>query len=107
MSRFCYLFELLDGVEEDYQRAHEEISDAVPAAMREAGITTYSLFRRGSLVIAVGECAGDVEETFARLDRNPDNRAWSASIRTLMHDPLEPDGSLRFAPEIWRLPAAD
>lgn len=107
MPRFCYLFELMDGVEEEYQVAHDEIADEVPAAMRVAGITSYSLFRRGSLVVAVGECVGDVDETFARLDRDPDNRAWSTSIRTLMHDPLERDGSLRFAPEIWRMPTVD
>lgn len=107
MPRFCYVFELLDGIEEEYQRRHDEIADAVPAAMRAAGITSYSLFRRGPLVIAVGECVDELDATFARLDGDPDNRAWSASIRTLMRDPLEPDGSLRFAPEIWRMPTVD
>lgn len=102
--RFCYLFEVNEADLAAYQRAHDTIPEAVPAAMRRAGVTSYSLFRRGTLVVAFGTCSSPVDVVFARLDADPDNAAWSGRIRRMMPDPLEPDGSLRFAAEIWRMP---
>lgn len=104
MQRFCYTFELLPGTIELYEKEHEQIWPGVVDAMRAAGIRDYSLFRRGHTVIAWGECERPLEQAFAALDADPANARWSAHIRRLMHDPLDENGELLFAPEVWRMP---
>lgn len=104
MYRFCYTFELLPGTIEIYEKEHEQIWPGVVDAMRAAGIRDYSLFRRGHTVIAWGECERPLEEAFAELDADPANRRWSTHIRRLMNDPLDENGELLFAPEVWRMP---
>jgi cysteine desulfurase/selenocysteine lyase len=107
MPRFCYTFELLPDEIELYEREHAAIWPGVTAAMLAAGVRQYSLFRRGPTVIATGECERSVAETFAALDADPLNQRWSAHIRALMHNPLDENGELLFAPEIWRMPAGE
>ncbi|GAA1572382.1 L-rhamnose mutarotase [Leucobacter aridicollis] len=104
MNRFCYLFDIIPGSEQRYADEHATLWDGVAEAMRDAGVTEYTLFRRGTLVIATGSCNGPVSETFARLERDPVNAAWSAHIRSLMIDPTDDDGRLLFAAEVWQLP---
>ena len=104
MPRFCYTFELLPGTIERYDREHAEIWPGVVDAMRAAGVIDYSLFRRGHLVIATGSCDRPVAEVFATLDADAVNVQWSTHIRQLMHDPLDEEGNLLLAEEIWHLP---
>lgn len=107
MTAFCYVFELLPGVDDEYDRRHAELSPRVIGAMRAAGIDDFRLFRRDRLVIAVGSASRPVGEVFSALDRDPANREWSASIRRLMSRATDENGSLVFADEIWRLPGKD
>lgn len=103
MERFCYSFELLPGTVEEYEREHQEIWAGVEEAMRAAGISNYTLFRRGLVVTAYGESDKPVNEAFAQLDADTNNAAWSSHIRRLMRDPVDAHGKLLFAMEMWRL----
>ncbi|MCD2498137.1 MULTISPECIES: L-rhamnose mutarotase [Microbacterium] len=107
MTAFCYVFELLPGVDDEYDRRHAELSPLVVDAMHAAGIDDFRLFRRDRLVIAVGSADRPVPEVFAALERDPANREWSDSIRRLMSRATDETGSLLFADEIWRLPGKD
>ena len=102
--RFCYLFEVHEEQLDEYQRAHDTIPGDVVTAMVNAGVDDFTLFRRGTLVVATGSSEIEPAELFARLDADEANAAWSTRIRSLMPDPLGADGQLRFADEIWRLP---
>lgn len=102
--RFCYVFDVFEDALDLYEAAHNDIPPEIPRAMRSAGVTTFSLFRRGALVVASGTCSEPPDIVFARLDEDPDNVLWSKRIRALMPDPLDEHGRLRFADEIWRLP---
>lgn len=104
MNRFCYLFDLRPGSIDDYEREHAELWPGVAEVMRGAGITDFTLFRRGLTVIATGATSRPIPETFAVLNADPLNIAWSTHIRQLMIDPTDEHGELRFAPEIWQLP---
>ncbi len=56
MERLCYTFDLAPGVEREYERRHAEVWPEMLAALKEAGFSNYSLFRRGREVIAYAEC---------------------------------------------------
>lgn len=107
MTKFCYTFELLPGVNDEYDRRHAALDPAVIAAMRDAGIDDFRLFRRGSTVIAVGDARRPVADVFADLDANDANQRWSTAIRSLMSSATDENGELLFAEEIWHLPRED
>lgn len=104
MERICYTFDLKPGTENSYEVAHAQIWPSVVGAMREAGISNYSLFRRGLHVVAYGECVSSVTESMALLAANIDNIRWSEFIQQLMVDPVDENGVLLFPNEIWHLP---
>ncbi len=75
MERLCYTFDIAAGQEAEYERRHAEVWPELVAALREAGFSNYSLFRRGTEVIAYTECEPTVEAALAKLDGNGGERA--------------------------------
>lgn len=107
MNHFCYVFELLPDVDEEYDRRHAELEPRVIDAMHEAGIVDFRLFRRDRLVIATGTSRVPISDAFAQLDADPANQRWSVEIRALMATATDENGELLFANEIWQLPGED
>ena len=52
MERLCFSMTLKPGQEAEYERRHDEIWPEMSEAVARAGFTNYSLFRRGTTVIA-------------------------------------------------------
>ncbi|MFC4224258.1 L-rhamnose mutarotase [Lysinibacter cavernae] len=105
-QRFCYTFEILPDRVEEYEREHHPVWDGVVQAMHAAGITEFSLFRRGTSVIATGSATREIEAVFAELDTDPVNAAWSAHIRQYMSVSVDANGALFMSDECWRMPSA-
>lgn len=103
MERICYTFELAAGMEEEYERRHAEVWPELVAALKEAGFSNYSLFRRGTEVIAYAECEPTVEAALARLAQFEVNARWSAYIRSIMTRSVDEDGRFFTVREIWHL----
>lgn len=106
MERICYTFDLVPGVESEYDGAHAEIWPEVVEAMRAAGISNYTLFRRGTHVIAYGECADSVEASLDSLSQNEANSRWKETMRPYFGEAFDEDGNLLLAQEVWRLEQA-
>ena len=90
-------------MEEEYERRHEAVWPEMLAALKEAGFSNYSLFRRGREVIAYAECEPTVGAALARLEANEVNTRWSTYIRSIMTRTVDGDGKLFTAGEIWHL----
>jgi L-rhamnose mutarotase len=103
MERLCYTFDLMAGMEEEYERRHAEVWPELIDALKEAGFSNYSLFRRGTEVIAYVECEPTVEVALARLERHEVNGRWSAYIRSIMTRSVDEEGRFFAVPEIWHL----
>ena len=65
MERFCFTFDIRPGTEDEYKKRHDEIWPELVTAIQDAGITNYSLFRRGTTIIAYCECEPDPATAFA------------------------------------------
>ena len=72
------------GREEEYVRRHVEIWPEMVEAMKAAGFANYTLFRRGTDVIAVCECHPDVETCFARFAEHGIGERWQESMAGLV-----------------------
>jgi L-rhamnose mutarotase len=103
VKRLCYTFDLVAGKEQGYERRHAEVWPALVAALKESGFSNYSLFRRGTEVIAYAECEPTVEAALAQLEQYEVNAGWSAYIRSLMTRSVDEQGRFFTVREIWHL----
>jgi L-rhamnose mutarotase len=103
MERLCHVFRVVPGREEEYVRRHVEIWPEMLEAMKEAGFANYSLFRRGTEVIAYCECHPDVETCFARFAERGVGERWGASMAGIVEELTDDEGRLRRYEEDWHL----
>jgi L-rhamnose mutarotase len=103
MQRYCFTFEIREGAEAEYKRRHDEIWPELVAAIKDAGISNYSLFRRGTQVIAYCECHPDAATAFGKVGATDVNRRWAEWFEDVIVALTDEDGNLFAAEEVWHL----
>lgn len=103
MQRTCFLMEIIPGQEAEYERRHREIWPELVDALREAGVRNYSLFRRGTTVIAYAECHPDAATAFGKVGATEVNTRWAQWFRDVLAKHTDPNGNLFDAAEVWHL----
>jgi L-rhamnose mutarotase len=103
MERYCFTFDVVAGQEDEYKRRHDEIWPELVVALKDAGISNYSLFRRGRQVIAYCECEPDAVTAFGRVGATEVNARWAAWFEDVIERLTDPDGNLFVAEEVWHL----
>lgn len=103
MQRICFLMEIIPGREQEYQRRHDEIWPELVDALRDAGVRNYSLFRRGTTVIAYAECHPDAASAFAKVGATDVNARWAEWFHDVLAQHTDADGNLIEAREVWHL----
>lgn len=103
MERYCFLFELRPGMEAEYKRRHDEIWPELVAAIRDAGISNYTLFRRDRQVIAYCECEPDAATAFGKVGETDVNRRWSEWFEDTIVAQADEQGRPFVADEVWHL----
>jgi L-rhamnose mutarotase len=103
LERICFTFELRPGMEDEYKRRHDEIWPELVEAIRDAGISNYTLFRRDRQVIAYAECEPDVATAFGKVGATDVNARWAAWFEDVIVRLTDERGSLFRAEEVWHL----
>lgn len=103
MQRICFLMEIIPGREEEYARRHREIWPELVDELRRAGVHNYSLFRRGTQVIAYAECHPDAATAFGAVGATEVNTRWAEWFRDVLAVHTDQSGGLREAQEVWHL----
>jgi L-rhamnose mutarotase len=91
---------LRPGVEEEYERRHDEIWPEMVEALHAAGFSDMRLFRHGQTVTIYSVAHPDAETAWARLRAMEVNTRWDEAGAHLLEQPVVLIGS----PEIWVLP---
>ncbi|MFF2898772.1 L-rhamnose mutarotase [Streptomyces sp. NPDC057966] len=89
---------------EEYEAAHREVPAELTAAIRAAGATSWTIWRSGTDLFHVIDCA-DYAALLAELERLPVNVAWQARMDELLdvsHD-YSADGAAAGLPVAWEL----
>ena len=81
MERLCFTFETRPGTAAEYKRRHDEIWPELVADIEAAGLSDYSLFRRGDSVIGYVKCDPDVATCFGKLGSSQANAALGGVVR--------------------------
>lgn len=103
MQRICFLMEILPGQEAEYERRHGQVWPDLVAELRKAGVRNYSLFRRGTQVIAYAECEPDAQTAFGAVGGTEVNRRWAEWFSDVLAVHTGPEGNLIEAREVWHL----
>jgi L-rhamnose mutarotase len=104
MQRVALHTRLKPGTEEAYEQAHREIPAELTAAMRDAGVHAWTIWRSGLELFHVIEC-DDYPAMLAKLEKLPVNVAWQARMAELLavtHDYSE-QGAGQGLPVAWEL----
>ncbi len=103
MERTCFTFEIRPGAEDEYKRRHDEIWPELVEAIKSSGLSNYTLFRRGTQIIAYVECEPDAATAFAKVGAHEANARWSAWFEDIIVALTDEDGNLFAAQEVWHL----
>ncbi|MEV8453214.1 L-rhamnose mutarotase [Streptomyces sp. NPDC052095] len=88
----------------EYEAAHREVPAELTAAIRAAGATSWTIWRSGTDLFHVIECA-DYAALLAELEQLPVNVAWQARMDELLdvaHD-YSAEGAEAGLPVAWEL----
>lgn len=102
MERVCFLYELRPGAEAEYEERHRAVWPEMLALLDEAGVSDYSIYRRGTTLFCVMTASPDFATASARLARSEVQARWTASLRHLFARITEDDGTPLFASEVFR-----
>jgi L-rhamnose mutarotase len=89
---------------EEYERAHAAVPAELTDAIRAAGVTGWTIWRSGTDLFHVIDCA-DYAAMLAALSDNPVNAAWQARMGELLDTPHDYSaaGGDAALPVVWRL----
>jgi L-rhamnose mutarotase len=103
VERLCFSFEIRPGTEAEYKRRHDEIWPELVEAIKDAGFANYSLFRRGTEIVAYVECHPDVATAFAKLGPTEVNARWATWFEDVIVSLTDEHGELYRLEEVWHL----
>jgi L-rhamnose mutarotase len=103
MERIALHTRLKPGREQAYEQIHAVIPRELDAAMREAEVASWRIWRDGRELFHVVECA-DYRAMRDRLREHPANLPWQARMAELLEVADDYRGTDRGLPLVWELP---
>ena len=109
MQRVAFLLRLRPGTEAAYDQAHKEVWPEMPALLKRAGISEYSIFRRDQLLILSMQVE-NFEQTWATIEADPVNTRWQQAMGPYFApldpalDPLRPGERFPLLREVFYMP---
>ena len=88
MRRVAFCLRLKPGAAKGYDKSHREVWPEMLALLKRAGISEYSIFRRGELLI-LSMRVDDFDATWDMIERDPVNARWQMEMAQYF-EPLEP-----------------
>ena len=101
MIRRTFVMRLKPGSLAEYKRRHDEIWPELVEAMREAGFRNYTLFRRGTQVIAYSECYPDAATVNAKIAATEPDQRWNKWFEDIIVAMTDENGKLFQYEEVW------
>ena len=96
MARYAFRLRLRPEAIEEYDRAHANVWPELLAKIREAGISKYSIFRRGQDLFLYLHVE-DFDRAWEELAKDPVNQAWQKEMARLFEPTADLQPGERFA----------
>jgi L-rhamnose mutarotase len=103
MCTECFIYQLIPGQGPLYDKYHANVWPEVLEALRASGITDYSIYRRGDLVISVWtrDTAVAAREVPPEIGKRV--QEWDALMEPLFVTYADENGEPLFAERVFRL----
>ena len=102
MERVCLVYELRDGAEAEYEERHRDVWPEMLALLDDAGISDYSIFRRGTTLMCFMKANPDFATASAMLARSGIQQRWTRSLADLFARITDEDGRPLLGQEVFR-----
>lgn len=104
-KRYAFMLRLRPGTEEAYDAAHRAVWPEMLALLKSTGISEYSIYRRGDLLILALRTE-DFEATWNQIDNHPVNLRWQAAMAPYFApvEGLRPGERFPMLEEVFYLP---
>ncbi|AQS54802.1 MAG: L-rhamnose mutarotase [Novibacillus thermophilus] len=83
MARYIFLMNCKPGFEEEYKKRHKAVHPEMLKALKEVGISNYSIFMDGTKLYAYLE-VDDFHRAMADLEKHPANRRWQKFMSDIL-----------------------
>ncbi|AYY14207.1 L-rhamnose mutarotase [Actinobacteria bacterium YIM 96077] len=103
MERIALHTRLKPGKEEEYERVHAVIPPELDAALRDAGVHAWRIWRDGQDLFHVVEVE-DYQAMRRTLREHPANVPWQQRMAELLEVPDSYAGDDHGLPLVWELP---
>jgi len=103
MQRIALHTRLKPGKEEEYEKVHAVIPEDLDAALREAGVRAWRIWRDGQDLFHVVEVE-DYQRMRTLLRDHPANVPWQARMAELLAVEDDYSGDDMGIPLVWELP---
>jgi L-rhamnose mutarotase len=101
-ERVCFLYELEAGAAAEYEQRHRAVWPELLILLADAGVTDYSIFCRGELLICVLRATPDWATARRLLRDSPVQARWTASLQHLFRRLVDDAGEELRAREVFR-----
>jgi L-rhamnose mutarotase len=103
MDRVGHVWRVKPGMAEEYARRHRAIWPELEVVLREAGVTTYTIYLWGEFVFSHLEC-DDFERLVERFNGDPVARRWEEEFSDVIEYPnADSKGWPERLREVWSL----
>lgn len=96
MPRHAFKLRIKADAIEEYEREHTRVWPELLTRLKKAGISDYSIFRRGQELFLCLQ-ADDFDKSWDELDRDPVNQRWQALMSRLFEPVPDQSADERFA----------
>jgi len=105
MERLCFIINIYEGTEKEYDQRHDDIWPDMAQACADAGFSNYSIFRVGTQVIGYAECIPDIASVFAKMSTFEVEGRWNDSLSNVIKGARGGESGVTLVPEVWHLKA--
>ena len=104
MQRIALHTRLKPGKEEEYEKVHAVIPADLDAALREAGVHSWRIWRDGPELFHIVE-VDDYQQMRDYMREHPANVPWQARMAELLDVEDDYSGNDMGIPLVWELPS--
>jgi L-rhamnose mutarotase len=101
-ERVAFVFHLRPGALDEYAQSHAHIWPEMSALLTEAGVSDYSIWVSGDLLIGTLTASPDWATARSIMDASPVQAAWSAQMADLIEWEVDDAGHLPLLREVFR-----
>lgn len=101
-ERFAFVFKLREGALPEYRHRHDAIWPEMTKLLGDAGISDYSIWSYGDLLVGTLKAEPDWAAARAVLAASPVQHRWAKAMADLIEWQLDESGDLRRLDEVFR-----